>query len=163
MAKTKNTTLYTIAARWEFFLEWCGRAMWPTMPIGITVQISKTFCISFPLLTCGPRSNSSSLTFIFSAYFVWKSDWSLAQRLLQKKTNYQPVLSHFCNVNKCIYQRKTRTFFPTRLGVVYPLRWKQKLLFLLTDKAPINLRYNQNIRGLHLFLYNQSFLTLAFF
>ena len=120
MAKIKNTTLYTVAARWEFFLEWCGRAMWPTMPIGITVQISKTFCISFPLLTCGPRSNSSSLTFIFS--FVWRSDWSLAQRLLQKKKNYQPVLSHFCNVNKCIYQRKKRKFFPTRSGVVYPLR-----------------------------------------
>ena len=131
--------------------------MWPTMFIGITGQISKTFCISFPLLTCGPRSNSSSLTFIFSAYFLWRSDWSLAQRLLQKKTNYQPVLSHFCNVNKCIYQRKKRTFFPTRSGVVYPLWWKKKLPFLFPDKAPINLRYNQNIRGLHLFLYTQSF------
>ena len=152
MTKIKNTTLYTIAARWEFFLEWCGRAMWPTMPIGITVQISKTFCISFPLLTCGPRSNSSSLTFIFSVYFIWKSDWSLAQRLFQKKKNYQTVLSHFCNVNKCIYQRKKRKkeFFSHTLGCCLPASVETENVFL-PDKAPINLRYNQNIRGLHLF------------
>ena len=29
--------------------------------------------------------------------------------------------------------------------------------FSLPDKAPINLRLNQNIRGLHLFLHKQSF------
>ena len=124
-------------------MEWCGRAVWPTMFVGITVQILKTICISFPLLTCDPRSNSSGLTFVFSVYSVWRSDWSLAQRLLQKKKNYQTILCHFCNVNKYIYQRKKRKkFFSHTLGCC----------LLVT----INLRYNQNTRGLHLFLNNQS-------
>ena len=121
MTKIKNTSVYTLAARWKFFLEWCGWAMWPAMFIDITVQISRTFCISYPLITRGPRSNSSSLTFIFSVYFVWRSDCSSAQRLLKKKKNHQPVLSHFCNVNKSINQRTTkRKFFSHTLGCCLP-------------------------------------------
>ena len=131
--------------------------MWPAMFIDITVQISRTFCISYPLITRGPRSNSSSLTFIFSEYFVWRSDCSLAQRLLKKKKNHQPVLSHFCNVNKSIKSKDKNKVFSPRSGVVYSPGWRQKFFFL-PDKAPINLRFNQNIQGLLLF--NKVFLVV---
>ena len=120
MTKMKNTCLYT-SGTVKIFLELSGRAMWPAIFIDITVQISRTFCINYPLITRGPRSNSSSLTFIFSVYFVWRSDCSSAQRLLKKKKNHQPVLSHFCNVNKSINQRTTkRKFFSHTLGCCLP-------------------------------------------
>ena len=130
MTKIKNTSAYTLAARWKFFLEWSGWAMWHAMFLDITVQIPRTFfCISYPLITRGPRSNSSSLTFIFSVYFVWRSDSSLVQRPLKKKKNHQPELSRFCNVNKSINQRTKREFFPTHSGAVYPPMWNRSIFF----------------------------------
>ena len=67
------------------------------------------------------------------------------------------MLSHFCNVNKSIKSKDKNKVFSPRSGVVYSPGWRQKFFFL-PDKAPINLRFNQNIQGLLLF--NKVFLVV---
>ena len=91
----------------QIFLHWCGWTMWPTMFMYVSAQISVTFYFSFPLLRCGPLSNSSNLFFLYTLckgvlwlLFSWKT--------LKKKGNLSIyTFFHFNNrnVSKSIIQR----------------------------------------------------------